>query len=105
MGFLGTKMIKRDLGSLGSFLMVATLALVFIGVFNIFMPLSSTGMLAFSTIGAIVFSLWILYDFNQMKHSPITEEMIPLLALSLYLDFINLFIDILRFFGILSSDD
>ena len=105
MGFLGTKMIKRDLGSLGSFLMVATLALVFIGVFNIFMPLSSTGMLAFSAIGAIVFSLWILYDFNQMKHSPITEEMIPLLALSLYLDFINLFIDILRFFGILSSDD
>ena len=105
MGFLGAKIIKKDLGFIGSFLMVATLALVFIGIFNIFMSLSSTGMLAFSAIGAIVFSLWILYDFNQMKRAPITEEMVPLLALSLYLDFINLFIDILRFFGILSSDD
>jgi len=104
MGFIGSK-IKRDLGFISNFLLAATLALVIVSIFSIFLPLTSTGMLAFSAIGAIIFSLWILYDFNQMKHAPITEEMVPLLALSLYLDFINLFIDILRFFGILSSDD
>ncbi|WP_456364379.1 Bax inhibitor-1/YccA family protein [Priestia aryabhattai] len=104
MGLIGS-MIKRDLGFISNFLLVATLALVFVSIFNIFLPLTSSGMLAFSAIGSIIFSLWILYDFNQLKRSPITEEMVPLLALSLYLDFINLFINILRFFGILSSND
>ena len=35
-----------------------------------------------------------------MKHRHITEEMVPALTLSLYLDFINLFIDILQILGI-----
>ncbi|RBN36456.1 hypothetical protein DMN50_35435, partial [Priestia megaterium] len=61
--------------------------------------------MAFSVIGTIVFSLYVLYDFNKMKHGEITEELVPILALSLYLDFINLFINLLRFFGILGSDD
>lgn len=104
MGLIGSR-VKRDLGFISNFLLVATLALVFVSIFNIFLPLTSSGMLAFSAIGSIIFSLWILYDFNQLKRSPITEEMVPLLALSLYLDFINLFINILRFFGILSSND
>lgn len=104
MGFIGAK-TKKDLSFLSSFLLVALLAMIFVGIFSIFSPLTSTAMLAFSVIGTIVFSLYIIYDFNQMKHRGITEEMIPLLALSLYLDFINLFINLLRIFGILSSDD
>ncbi|WP_088363888.1 Bax inhibitor-1/YccA family protein [Bacillus cereus] len=103
LGFVGTKM-KKDLSFLGGFLFVALLALLFVGLFSLFSPLTTMGMLAFSVIGAIVFSLYILYDFNQMKHQGITEEMIPLLALSLYLDFINLFLDLLRIFGILGDD-
>lgn len=104
MGFIGAK-TKKDLSFLGSFLLVALLAMIFVGIFSIFSPLTSTAMLAFSVIGTIVFSLYIIYDFNQMKHRGISEEMVPLLALSLYLDFINLFINLLRFFGILNSDD
>lgn len=103
LGFIGSKM-KKDLSFLGSFLMVAVLALIFVGLFSLAFPLSTMGLLAFSVIGAIVFSLYILYDFNQMKHRGITEEEIPLLALSLYLDFINLFIDLLRILGILGDD-
>ncbi|MED4534887.1 Bax inhibitor-1/YccA family protein [Metabacillus fastidiosus] len=104
MGFIGAK-TKKDLSFLGSFLLVAVLAMIFVGIFSIFSPLNSVALLGFSVIGTIVFSLYILYDFNQMKHRGITEDMIPLLALSLYLDFINLFINILRFFGIISSND
>ena len=104
MGFIGAN-TKKDLSFLANFLMVAVLALLFVGIFSIFSPLTSAGMLAFSVIGAIVFSLWVVYDFNQIKQGYVTEEMIPMFALSLYLDFINLFIDILRIFGILSSDD
>ena len=104
MGIIGAT-TKKDLSFLSSFLLVAVLALIFVSIFNIFSPLTSMAMLAFSAIGTIVFSLYVLYDFNQMKHREITEAMIPLLALSLYLDFINLFINLLRFFGILGSDD
>jgi uncharacterized protein len=40
-----------------------------------------------------------------MKHYGVSEEEVPLMALNLYLDFINLFLYILRFFGVLSSRD
>lgn len=96
---------KRDLSFLGGMLFAALLALVVISIFNIFFPLSSTAMLVFSFIGILVFSGYILYDFNRMKHYGVTAEEVPLMALNLYLDFINLFINILRFFGILASDD
>lgn len=96
---------KRDLSFLGGMLFAALLALIAIGIFNLFSPLSSTAMLIFSFIGILVFSGYILYDFNRMKHYGVTAEEVPLMALNLYLDFINLFINILRFFGILSSND
>ncbi|MFB6468265.1 Bax inhibitor-1 family protein [Cytobacillus sp. Hz8] len=96
---------KRDLSFLGGMLMAALLALVAISIFNIFWPLSSTAMLAYSFIGVLVFSGYVLFDFNRMKHYRVSAEDIPLMALNLYLDFINLFISILRIFGILGSDD
>jgi len=96
---------KRDFSFLGGMLMAALIALIAISIFNIFWPLSSTGMLAFSFIGVLVFSGYVLFDFNRMKHYGVTAEEVPLMALNLYLDFINLFISILRIFGILGSRD
>ncbi|WP_442598036.1 Bax inhibitor-1/YccA family protein [Neobacillus sp. D3-1R] len=96
---------KRDLSFLGGLLIAALLALIAISIFNIFWPLSSTGMLAFSFIGVLVFSGYVLFDFNRMKHYGVSAEEVPLMALNLYLDFLNLFISLLRIFGILSSDD
>lgn len=96
---------KRDLSFLGGMLFAALLALVAISLFHIFWPLSSTGMLAFSFIGVLVFSGYVLFDFNRMKHYGVSAEEVPLMALNLYLDFINLFINILRIFGILGSSD
>ncbi|MEH7884079.1 Bax inhibitor-1/YccA family protein [Bacillus sp. JJ1609] len=96
---------KRDLSFLGGMLMAALLALIAISIFNIFWPLSSTGMLAYSFIGILVFSGYVLFDINRMKHYGVSPEEVPLMALNLYLDFINLFLYILRFFGVLSSRD
>lgn len=96
---------KRDLTFLGGMLMAALLALIAISIFNIFWPLSSTGMLAFSFIGVLVFSGYVLFDFNRMKQYGVSAEEVPLMALNLYLDFVNLFINILRIFGILGSRD
>lgn len=103
LGFVGSK-TKKDLSFLSTILLVSLLALVFVSLFSLFSPLNTSGLLAFSVIGTIVFSLYIVYDFNQMKHRGITENMIPMLALSLYLDFLNLFINLLRMIGILSRD-
>ncbi|MBS8266637.1 BAX inhibitor (BI)-1/YccA family protein [Mesobacillus boroniphilus] len=96
---------KRDLSFLGGMLMAALLALIAVGIFNWIWPLSSTGMMAYSFIGILVFSGYVLFDFNRMKHYGVSPEEVPLMALNLYLDFINLFLYILRFFGILSSND
>lgn len=85
--------------------MAALLALVAISIFNIFWPLSSTAMLVYSFIGVMVFSGYILFDFSRMKHYGVSPEDVPLMALSLYLDFINLFLSILRIFGILPKND
>jgi uncharacterized protein len=93
---------KRNFTFLGGFLMAALLALVAISIFSIFWPLSSTGMLAFSFIGVMVFSGYVLFDFNRIKRYGVSAEDVPLIALSLYLNFINLFISILRIFGILN---
>ncbi|WP_071458537.1 Bax inhibitor-1/YccA family protein [Bacillus massilinigeriensis] len=96
---------KRDFSFMRGFLLAALLALIAISIFNLFMPLSSSGMLAFSFVGVLVFSGYVLYDFNMMKRYGVSAEEVPLMALNLYLDFINLFISLLRIFGILSSDD
>jgi len=96
---------KRDLSFLGGMLFAALIALIAISIFNIFWPLTSTGMMAYSFIGVLVFSGYVLFDFNRMKHYGISAEQVPLMALNLYLDFLNLFISLLRIFGILADRD
>jgi FtsH-binding integral membrane protein len=94
---------KRNFSFLSGFLLAALLALVAISIFNIFWPLSTTGMLAYSFIGVMVFSGYVLFDFSRMKHYGVRQEDVPLVALSLYLDFINLFLSILRILGIVNT--
>ncbi|MGG1676306.1 Bax inhibitor-1 family protein [Neobacillus sp. NRS-1170] len=96
---------KQNFSFLGGFLLAALLAMMAIAIFNFFVPLSSTGMLAYSFIGVLVFSGYVLFDISRMKHYGVRAEEVPLMALNLYLDFINLFISILRIFGILNSKD
>ncbi|MED4228824.1 Bax inhibitor-1/YccA family protein [Neobacillus cucumis] len=96
---------KRNFSFLSGFLLAAILALIAIGIYNMFLPLSSTGLLAYSFIGVLVFSGYVLFDISRMKHYGVRPEDVPLMALNLYLDFINLFISILRILGIVSSRD
>ncbi len=96
---------KRNFSFLRGMLLASLIALITIGIFNIFWPLGTNGMLAYSFIGVLVFSGYVLYDFNRMKHYGVTGDQVPLMALNLYLDFLNLFISILRIFGILSEKD
>jgi len=95
---------KRDLSFLGGILMSALLALILVSLIHLFFNLGGMAMLVITLISILIFSGFIIYDINKIKHGYHDEKDIPLLALNLYLDFLNLFLDLLRLVKILSDD-
>lgn len=97
---------KRDLSSMGKLLFMALIGLIIATVVNIFMRSSGLNM-AISYIGVLVFVGLTAWDTQKIKLMLANAEdmgegaqKIALIgALSLYLDFINLFIYLLRIFG------
>lgn len=95
-------MTKRDLTSWGNFLFMGLIGVVIASVVNIFVG-SSTVSWVISGIGVIVFTGLTAYDTNKIKIMAAqgTDGRKPAIlgALTLYLDFINLFLMLLRFTG------
>src|SRR3954451_12824188 len=86
---------KYDFTSWMPYLFGGLWALVLFGFMAAFFPHSSTVELAYSGIGALIFSAYILVDTQLiMRHYHVEEEIAA--AISLYLDIINLFLNILR---------
>lgn len=101
---------KINLSRMGSLLMMAMIGIVIAGLVNIF--LQSSGLYwIISIIGVIVFTALTAYDTQRLKEMSAIETQNPefaqkasiIGALSLYLNFIVLFVYLLRFFG--SSND
>lgn len=97
---------KKDLTSFGSFLIMGLIGIMIASLVNIF--LKSSGLdFAISLIGVFIFIGLTAYDTQRIKqtyyHFAGNDEMVSKMAvlgaLSLYMDFINLFIMLLRFFG------
>lgn len=65
-------------------------------VIGMFVNFGSITNLIWSMLGILIFSGWVLYDVAQYRNGVSSEE-VPLAALNIYLDFINLFLYILRF--------
>ena len=97
---------KRDLTGVGQFMMMGLIGVVIASVVNIFMASSSLGWII-SFISVIVFTGLTAYDTQKMKAMAYVmmdgEEVATkgaiLGALTLYLDFINLFLALLRLLG------
>jgi FtsH-binding integral membrane protein len=93
---------KRDLTSWGSFLFMGLIGVVIASVVNIFVGSSAVSWVI-SGVGVIVFTGLTAYDTWKIKELAAqgTEGRKPAIlgALTLYLDFINLFLMLLRFFG------
>lgn len=97
---------KKDLSSMGRILYMALIGLVIATVVNIFIK-SSSMMMILSYIGVIVFVGLTAWDSQKIKQMLIqapnvdeaTQKVALLGALTLYLDFINLFLYMLRIFG------
>ncbi|MAV61976.1 MAG: hypothetical protein CMI80_00635 [Candidatus Pelagibacter sp.] len=96
---------KRDLTKLGSFLMMGLIGIIIASIVNLF--LKSTMMhFVISILGVLIFVGLTAYDTQKIKNMYQSTDSGELIgkkaimgALTLYLDFINLFIMLLRLFG------
>ena len=97
---------RTDLTKLGSILFIGLIGIVIASLVNMFMG-SSTMDYVISIIGVIVFTGLTAYDMQRLKRlgdvvatgTEAAQKMALMGALSLYLDFINLFLMLLRLFG------
>ncbi len=96
---------KRDLTGMGSFLMMGLIGVIIAMVVNIFLQ-SSALAFGISVLGVLVFVGLTAYDTQKIKEmyveldsSEVMGKKAIMGALRLYLDFINLFLMLLRLFG------
>jgi FtsH-binding integral membrane protein len=91
---------KRDLSGMRSFLMVGLIGIILASVVNLFLR-SSAAEFIISCCGVLIFAGLTAYDTQRLRALGETgEERHALVgALALYLDFINLFLFLLRFVG------
>lgn len=97
---------KRDLGPIGSFCMMGLFGLIGLMILSFFFPgMNSNSMqLTFSIAGLIIFAGLTAYDTQRIKSLPgafpgTVGQQAIYGALLLYLDFINLFLNLLRLMG------
>ncbi len=96
---------KRDLTTMGSYLQMALIGFIIASVVNIFWA-NSTMYWIISYVGVLLFVGLTAYDTQKIKKmsvyadgTQVTQKMAILGALTLYLDFINLFLMLLRILG------
>tara|TARA_B100000686_G_C16508559_1_gene820881 strand:- start:442 stop:924 length:483 start_codon:yes stop_codon:yes gene_type:complete len=96
---------KRDLTKLGSFLIMGLIGIIIASLVNIFLK-SSMMYFVISILGVLIFVGLTAYDTQKIKNMYSASDTGELIgkkaimgALTLYLDFINLFIMLLRLFG------
>ena len=105
MAVVGTT-TKKDLTKMGGILFMALIGLIIAGLVNIFFR-SSMFDLIVSGLGVLIFTGLTAWDAQKIKEMVMrapdagesAQKMALLGSLSLYLDFINLFLYLLRFFG------
>lgn len=96
---------KTDLSKMGTYLIMALFGLIIASVVNVFVA-SNTLMWIISYAGVLIFVGLTAWDTQQIKRMAaanlepsLSDKLATLGALNLYLDFINLFLFLLRIFG------
>lgn len=98
---------KRDLSSWGRYLIIAVVAVLISSLLNVFLFRSGTADLIFSLLGVVLFAGLTAFDVQKIKNFyAVSQDDVNSLAamgvysaFMLYLDFINLFLYLLRIFG------
>jgi FtsH-binding integral membrane protein len=92
---------KRSLDSMGKFMFVGLIAIVIASIVNIFIG-STVMQMVISALAIIIFLGLTAYDTQQIREelSVETSDVVEVTgALTLYMDFINLFLNLLQLFG------
>ena len=96
---------KKSLSGMGSFLIMGLFGLIIASLVNIFLASSALGF-AISAIGVLIFAGLTAYDTQKIKEMYFEADDVAVMgrkailgALTLYLDFINLFTFLLQFLG------
>lgn len=96
---------KKNLTGMGSFLIMGLFGLIIASIVNMFMQSGAMDFII-SVVGVLIFAGLTAYDTQRIKlmylesdHSETASKKAVMGALSLYLDFINMFLFLLRFMG------
>jgi len=92
---------KKSLDSLGKFLFVGLIAIIIASIINIFVG-SSVGQMVISALAIMIFTGLTAYDTQKIREMIMygDEKNVEVIgALTLYLDFINIFLSLLQLFG------
>jgi modulator of FtsH protease len=87
---------SRDLSGLYRYAFWALIGLIVFGFVLFFVSIPAENII-YSVLGLAVFSVLTVLDFNRLKRSGI--EMAPMLAASIFLDVVNIFLFFLQIFG------
>ena len=90
---------KINLRKFGIYLFVGLLSILILSLINIFVMNNTLDMLL-CIVGVIIFVGYVYYDINKIvNYYDDTDNMAVVGAFNLYLDFINIFLKLLRLFG------
>ena len=90
---------KIDLSKLGIYLFMMLLGVIILSIVSIFVPALNLGV---AILGIVVFLGYIAFDIQMIKRREgmLEEDNLAVYcAFQLYIDFINVFVDLLRIFG------
>ena len=93
---------KKDVSKIGPILFFGLIGIIIVTILNIFVFKSSSFDTWISIISIIIFLGFVVYDINLIKRRmyDIDDDKLAVYgAFQLYLDFVNIFLDLLRLFG------
>jgi FtsH-binding integral membrane protein len=90
-------LVRRDLTVLARVAFFALLALIIFGIVLIFVHIPQ-GTLIYAVLGLVIFAALTMFDFQRLRRSKDISSA-PLIAASIFLDILNVFLFFLRIFG------
>lgn len=94
LAFIG--MMIKDISGIGSYLFAGLIVVIVFSIIFMFVPVGNTIALVLAGVTVLLFTIYTVYDFNLIRHNYVGDDEVVGMALNLYLDFINLFTNILE---------
>lgn len=106
---IASRSSDQDIFKLSPFVWGGIIALFFLEILNIFLFRFSTYTLIISAIGILIYSVYAVIIMKSIQsrcqYGVLSEEEIAVFAYSIFISFLNLLLDLLRFVSIIQNDD